>query len=110
MGRNYSGNNTRIGGFGEHRLVGVVYEAGITEYWKWKVINKSPPGTYVVGSGAIVATQASVISAAREKMLMDFSSKSLIGKAKARPDQVKQVMDRIKQDGLTATLQTAFAC
>ncbi len=67
------------------------------------------PEPVLSGPGILVATQASVISAGTEKMLMDFAGKGFIGKAKARPDQVKQVMDKIKRDGLKATLQAVFA-
>ena len=67
------------------------------------------PEPVLAGPGVLVATQASVISAGTEKMLMDFASKGFIGKAKARPDQVKQVLDKIKRDGLKATIQTVLA-
>ncbi len=67
------------------------------------------PEPVLSGPGVLVATQASVISAGTEKMLMDFAGKSLIGKAKARPDQVRQVMDKIKRDGLKATMDSVFS-
>lgn len=63
----------------------------------------------LAGPGVLVATQASVISAGTERMITEFAQKSLIGKAKARPDQVQQVLEKIKRDGLRATLQSVFA-
>ncbi len=67
------------------------------------------PAPMLTGPGVLVVTQASVISAGTEKMLIDFAGKSLIGKAKARPNDVKQVLDKIKRDGLKATLHAVLA-
>ena len=66
------------------------------------------PDPTMSAPGVLVATEYSVISAGTEKLMMDFAGKSLIGKAKARPDQVRKVLDKIKRDGLKATLQTVF--
>ncbi|MCK4793710.1 MAG: zinc-binding dehydrogenase, partial [Desulfobacteraceae bacterium] len=67
------------------------------------------PEPTLAGPGVLVATQASVISAGTEKMLMDFASKGLIGKARSRPNDVKQVLEKIRHDGLKATVQTVLA-
>jgi len=47
----------------------------------------------------------SLISAGTEKLMLEFAKKSLLGKAKARPDLVKQVMQKVKRDGLRQTFQ-----
>jgi predicted dehydrogenase/threonine dehydrogenase-like Zn-dependent dehydrogenase len=52
----------------------------------------------------VVATRASLISAGTEKMLMDLASASLAGKAMARPDLVRQVVDKVRREGLAPTL------
>ena len=52
----------------------------------------------------VVATRASLISAGTEKMLMDLASASLAGKAMARPDLVRQVVDKVRREGLATTL------
>jgi predicted dehydrogenase/threonine dehydrogenase-like Zn-dependent dehydrogenase len=67
------------------------------------------PEPEMAGPGALIATQTSVISAGTEKMLIDFANKGLIAKAKARPNDVKQVLDKIKRSGIRATLKTVFA-
>jgi hypothetical protein len=67
------------------------------------------PEPVLTGPGALVATQASVISAGTEKMLIDFAGKGLLGKARARPNDVKQVLDKIKRDGLKAAILTVLA-
>ena len=46
-----------------------------------------------------VKTYASLISAGTEKMLIDLAQKSLVGKAQARPDLVKQVINKAKKEG-----------
>lgn len=56
-------------------------------------------------NGVLVKTGASLISAGTEKLLIDIARKSLVGKAKARPDLVKQVLNKVKKEGLKTTLQ-----
>ncbi|MCA3243971.1 MAG: Gfo/Idh/MocA family oxidoreductase [Alphaproteobacteria bacterium] len=61
------------------------------------------------GSGEVlVRVEASLISAGTEKMVMDFAGKSLLGKAKERPDLVKKVLQKVQRDGAAAALQSAF--
>ncbi len=50
-----------------------------------------------------VRTAASLVSAGTEKMLIDLAQKSLIGKAQARPDLVRQVVEKIKKEGVVNT-------
>jgi polar amino acid transport system substrate-binding protein len=59
--------------------------------------------------GILVRNSVSLISAGTEKMVIDFASKSMIGKAQERPDLVKQVMDKVKKDGLGPTIQTVLS-
>lgn len=58
-----------------------------------------------VGPGMVlVETKASLVSAGTEKMLVDLAKKSLLGKAKARPDLVKKVIATAKKEGLKNTI------
>jgi predicted dehydrogenase len=41
-------------------------------------------------------------------MLVEFGEKSLIGKARSRPDLVRQVLDKMRREGLISTLQATF--
>ena len=41
-------------------------------------------------------------------MLVEFSKGGLLAKARSQPDKVKQVLDKIKTDGLLPTLETVF--
>jgi polar amino acid transport system substrate-binding protein len=54
----------------------------------------------------LVQNSISVISAGTEKTKIDMGRKNLLQKAKARPDLVKQVLNKIKTEGLKKTLQT----
>ena len=53
--------------------------------------------------GVVVRTEFSLISTGTEMMKINESKLSLIGKARARPDQVKKVMQSVSQQGLRAT-------
>ena len=59
-------------------------------------------------NGVLVKTKSSLVSAGTEKMIVDLAKKSLVGKAKARPDLVKQVVNKMKQEGVKNTLEKVF--
>jgi len=56
----------------------------------------------------LVKTAASLVSAGTERMVVEFAEKSLVGKARSRPDLVKQVLDKARREGLVNTAQAAF--
>jgi len=56
---------------------------------------------------ALVRTSASLISAGTERMLVDFAGKSLLGKARSRPDLARQVIDKARREGVLTTLEAA---
>lgn len=56
----------------------------------------------------LVQNAASLVSAGTERMLAEFAGKSLLGKARSRPDLLKQVMDKASRDGLLSTIEAAF--
>jgi predicted dehydrogenase/threonine dehydrogenase-like Zn-dependent dehydrogenase len=53
----------------------------------------------------LIANAASVISAGTEKMIMELSQKSLLGKARERPDHVRRVLEKVRNEGLLNTLR-----
>ena len=57
---------------------------------------------------ALVKVAASLVSAGTERMLVEFAEKSLAGKARSRPDLVKQLIDKAQREGLLTTLEAAF--
>jgi len=52
----------------------------------------------------LIQTTRSLISAGTERMLLEFGKASLLDKARQQPDKVRQVLDRIRVDGLMTTL------
>lgn len=57
----------------------------------------------------LVCTATSLVSAGTERMLVEFAEKSLLGKARSRPDLVRQVMDKARREGLLTTVNAAFS-
>jgi len=57
---------------------------------------------------ALVRVAASLVSAGTERMLVEFGEKSLVGKARSRPDLVRQVLDKMRREGLVSTLEATF--
>jgi predicted dehydrogenase/threonine dehydrogenase-like Zn-dependent dehydrogenase len=60
----------------------------------------------VPGPGQLsVGILASVVSVGTERYLVNLARKSLLGKARQRPDQVKRVLQKVRAEGLASTLQ-----
>lgn len=56
----------------------------------------------------LIKTARSLVSLGTERMLVEFGKSNLIDKARQQPDKVKQVLDKIKTDGLMPTLEAVF--
>ena len=56
------------------------------------------------GVKVVIRTQASLISAGTERMLVEFGRGNLLDKARAQPDRVKDVLSKVRTDGLLSTL------
>ena len=54
-------------------------------------------------------TTATLVSLGTEKMLIDFGKSGWLAKARAQPDKVKQVIQKIRTDGLFTTLDAVKA-
>jgi predicted dehydrogenase/threonine dehydrogenase-like Zn-dependent dehydrogenase len=66
------------------------------------VVRDVPPPA--CGPGAVLVRNAfSVISSGTERARVETSRKSLLGKARARPDLVREVVDRARREGVAAT-------
>lgn len=63
-----------------------------------------PPPQLVPGS-VLVRNLASVLSAGTERKLAEFSGKNILQKAAARPDLVRQVIDKARREGLTSAFE-----
>lgn len=64
----------------------------------------------IVKSGSLlIQSRASLISPGTERMLIEFGRGSLLAKAKSQPDKVRQVLDKVKTDGLIPTMEAVFS-
>jgi predicted dehydrogenase/threonine dehydrogenase-like Zn-dependent dehydrogenase len=52
----------------------------------------------------VVQNVASVVSAGTERMLVEFGRSNFIEKARQQPDKVRQVLDKMRTDGIATTL------
>lgn len=71
-------------------------------------ILENVPAPLVQPGHVLIRTKASLVSLGTEKMLVEFGKSSLIAKARQQPDRVKQVLDKIKSEGLLPTLEAVF--
>jgi len=56
----------------------------------------------------LIRTACTLVSAGTERMLVDFGKAGFIGKARQQPDKVRQVLDKVRTDGLAPTLEAVF--
>lgn len=64
------------------------------------------PAPQLLPGCVLVRVVASLVSAGTERASAEFASKNLLAKAKARPDLVRDVLAKMRRDGLASTLQT----
>ena len=53
----------------------------------------------------LILTTRTLVSLGTERMLVDFGKAGLLEKARQQPDKVRQVIDKVKTDGLFPTLE-----
>lgn len=66
------------------------------------------PVPQVKSGYVLIQTTRTLVSLGTERMLVEFGKANLIDKARQQPDKVKQVLDKIKTDGLQPTLEAVF--
>ena len=66
------------------------------------------PVPQVKSGHVLIQTTRTLVSLGTERMLVEFGKANLIDKARQQPDKVKQVLDKIKTDGLQPTLEAVF--
>lgn len=66
------------------------------------------PAPVVSKGNILIQTTHSLVSLGTERMLVEFGRSNIIAKARKQPDRVKQVLDKIKTDGLLPTLEAVF--
>jgi predicted dehydrogenase/threonine dehydrogenase-like Zn-dependent dehydrogenase len=66
------------------------------------------PAPQVKRGCVLIKTAYSLVSLGTERMLVEFGRANLLAKARQQPERVKQVIDKIKTDGLRPTLRSVF--
>ncbi len=80
----------------------------IQDLKKGNTILEEIPAPMVRKGYVLIKTHRSLVSLGTEKMLVEFGKANLISKARQQPEKVKQVLDKIKTDGLLPTLEAVF--
>jgi predicted dehydrogenase/threonine dehydrogenase-like Zn-dependent dehydrogenase len=67
------------------------------------------PRPSLTPDGVLIDVRASLLSVGTEKSKVQAGRENLIGKARARPDQTRQVIEKARHDGIRQTLDTVRA-
>lgn len=80
----------------------------IQDLKKGNTILEEVPAPLIRRGHVLIKTHRSLVSLGTEKMLVEFGKGNLISKARQQPEKVKQVLDKIKTEGLMPTLEAVF--
>jgi predicted dehydrogenase/threonine dehydrogenase-like Zn-dependent dehydrogenase len=80
----------------------------IQDLKKGNTILEEIPAPLVRKGNVLIKTHRTLVSLGTEKMLVEFGKGNLISKARQQPEKVKQVLDKIKTEGLIPTLEAVF--
>lgn len=73
-----------------------------------ETILENIPAPQVRRGFVLIQTSCSLVSLGTERMLVEFGKANLLDKARQQPDKVKQVLDKVKSDGLMPTMEAVF--
>lgn len=73
-----------------------------------QTILEEVPAPQVKSGCVLIKTTRTLVSLGTERMLVEFGKANLIDKARQQPDKVKQVLDKLKTDGIQPTLEAIF--
>jgi predicted dehydrogenase/threonine dehydrogenase-like Zn-dependent dehydrogenase len=71
------------------------------------ILEEVPAPTLKAGQ-VLIQTTRSLVSLGTERMLVEFGKSNLFQKAKQQPDKVKEVINKVKTDGLKPTINAVF--
>jgi len=66
------------------------------------------PAPVVSNGHILIQSTYTLVSLGTERMLVEFGRSNLISKARQQPDKVKEVLNKIKTEGLLPTLEAVF--
>ncbi|WP_394993432.1 bi-domain-containing oxidoreductase [Emticicia sp.] len=73
-----------------------------------QTILEEVPAPEVRSGSLLIRTSHSLVSLGTERMLVEFGKANLIQKARQQPEKVKQVLDKVRTEGLIPTLEAVF--
>lgn len=73
-----------------------------------KTILEEVPVPAVKSGQVLIETTRSLVSLGTERMLVEFGKANYFQKAKQQPDKVKEVINKVKTDGLKPTINAVF--
>jgi predicted dehydrogenase/threonine dehydrogenase-like Zn-dependent dehydrogenase len=80
----------------------------VQNYKTGQVTLETVPAPLCLRKGILVRNCHSLISTGTERSVIELGKKSLIGKAKARPDLLKRAIDKAKKEGFLKTFKEAM--
>lgn len=84
-------------------------KAVVQSYSTGQVRVAEVPAPRCPSNGVLVRTAASLVSIGTERSIIELGRKSLLGKARARPDLVKRALEKAKREGFWKTFQESLA-
>jgi predicted dehydrogenase/threonine dehydrogenase-like Zn-dependent dehydrogenase len=84
----------------------IVMKIVIQNYSTGELAIEDVPSPAVRRGGVLVRNAVSLVSAGTEKLMVELAQKSLVGKARERPDLVHQVLQKMRKDGILSTYET----
>jgi len=80
----------------------------IQDLKKGSTLLEEVPAPLVKPGSLLIRTTRSLVSLGTERMLVEFGKAGFIDKARQQPDKVKQVLDKMKAEGVVPTLEAVF--
>lgn len=80
----------------------------IQSYKNGKISLEEVPAPACKAGGVLVRNAVSLISAGTEKLMIEMGRKSLVGKARARPDLVRQAWAKAQKEGFLSVYKEAM--
>lgn len=73
-----------------------------------KTLLEEVPAPQVKAGSVLIKTTHSLVSLGTERMLVEFGKANLIDKARLQPDRIKEVLNKMKTEGILPTLEAVF--
>jgi predicted dehydrogenase/threonine dehydrogenase-like Zn-dependent dehydrogenase len=89
-------------------IEGIFLKQVIQSYKNGKISMAEVPEPACKAGGVLVQTRASLISVGTEKLMIEMGKKSLLGKARARPDLVRQAWAKAQKEGFVSVFKEAM--